>query len=111
MTKPYKIMYGVLSIWSFVWTIVYYAIFFSKILGSVSSGGAINPEALAMPEWINWMITLTFWIGLGLLITFVMNASQNNRLSQVKKTTWVTLLIIFSTVVMPFYWYKYIWKE
>jgi len=39
------------------------------------------------------------------------HAFRTPRLAKNSRILWVILLVLFSRVVMPIYWYLYIWKE
>lgn len=50
-----------------------------------------------------------FYLGLG--IFYLVHITQNELLDNEKKILWIVILIMLNGIVMPVYWYLYIWKE
>jgi Trk-type K+ transport system membrane component len=54
---------------------------------------------------------LTIIGSLGLMVYFIFNIFKNERLEQNYKIMWTILLFFAGMLVMPVYWFLYIWRD
>lgn len=110
MSKPAKIILFVATLWP----LIYMFIFFGFIFSGVSSlAGLLNtsggPPTGFMTIFGLHLITVT-WM-MGLIVIYIINVFNNERVAGDKKALWAVVLFLGSIISMPVYWYLYIWKE
>lgn len=68
----------------------------------------------AAPGWFRNFSALGFAVQLltiGLTVFYFVNAFRNRRVEKNLRVMWLILLPLFNMVVIPAYWYLYIWRE
>ncbi len=113
MSKPVKLIFGVLSFTPIV--LLCYALFeMLNVFGSIAqAGGGVAPSELAggiagaMEPWT---------IGLGISVVMMLCClahllSKDKRGKGSESIVWAVCLVIFNVVSVPVYWYVRIWSE
>jgi hypothetical protein len=107
MKKTLKILLGIVTIWPFLYMLIFFAFFIYMFMG-ISRGGNID-------EKMFWSIfpvhILTMLISMGLLTYYIVNLYRSNRMNKDTKIIWAIVLFMGNMIAMPVYWYLYIWRE
>jgi heme/copper-type cytochrome/quinol oxidase subunit 2 len=111
MKKSTRILLGIATIWPIVYMIFFFTVIFIAIF-SASHDGSFEGSALpALLMVIFPLHILTVILVMGLTIFYIVNVFRNDRVDKDKQILWTILLFMGSIIVMPVYWYLYIWSE
>ncbi len=69
----------------------------------------LNDKSENRPAYYGVISILVYLITLAMIIFYIVNVFKNERVPQAKKITWVILIFLFGLILMPIYWYKYLW--
>ncbi len=111
MSKSIKVLLGIGTIWPLIY-MVFFFVFIISSLSSMPLNGP--PDVRAFEDTFSAIILLhllTMLLVFGLTIFYMVNVFRNDRVIKEKKTLWAVVLFLGNVLVMPFYWYHYIWSE
>jgi len=106
LKRSTKILLGILSFWPFLFFILFFIGMFTMI---GMSGPDEPPTASFGLMMAGYFITIVSIYGM--MIYYIVNVFMNNKLPSGKKALWAALLFLGNMMVIPFYWYFYIWCE
>ncbi len=92
-----------------LWPLMYIAVFLAFLVGTFNEPSANDGS----PE--GWMFILPLhmltmlWV-IALLAVYIVNVYRNEGVPADKKPLWATMIFFGTVVVMPIYWYLYIWN-
>jgi hypothetical protein len=116
--KPAKVLLGLATLWALVYP-VFFAVGIAKFWATLYSRilTLANPETTDLPavpfEYLLLIppLLLTLVLVVALVAYYVRHAIASPRIPQEMKAVWIILLVLANVVVMPIYWYLYIWRE
>jgi hypothetical protein len=109
MSKTIKLLLGLVTIWPFVYLILFFITIFSLVIfstGAETAGGPPPLIALIFPLHL-----LTMLVIMALTVFYMVNVFRNERVVKDQKVLWAVVLFLGNVLAMPIYWYLYIWKE
>ena len=110
MKKSTKILLGLLTLWPFLYMILFFLFVFSTILFMPGQGREESGPPLFFVVFIALHLFTMLWI-MALTIFYMVNVFRNDRVDKDKKVLWAVVIFMGSLIAMPIYWYLYIWKE
>jgi phosphatidylglycerophosphate synthase len=113
MKKPAKIALAVVSIWPFIWIIIFVAFMFGMMFvfsSAAKGGGREHGMPLAMMLFFGGHF-LTMLLMFGLTAFYIVYLFRTDRIAQDKKALWAIVLFMGNIIAFPVFWYLYIWKE
>lgn len=129
MSKPKKIILGLLSIWPIVYFAIFVLFVFSQMLSPLRQGPVTTPSTAmsgssttptnvvagsGVPGWFMALAALHLGTGFLLVILiaiYIRDIFKSDRVSKDKKALWAVCIFLGNMVAMPIYWYLYIWSE
>ncbi len=115
MSKPAKIILGVVTVAPIVFMIMVFVVVFSTASSIFSSAHAGRvPSEDAFPSVFGAIFTMQILLWLltvGLTIFYIINVFKNDRVEKDKKALWAVVIFMGNIMAMPVYWYLYIWRE
>lgn len=116
MSKSLKTFLGILSILGFLFIplLIGYLIlgFLPQMIAMEQQGIEPTPEQIFPIIGIFIVvIMLIALISFALMIFFIIHVAQDKTATSNDRILWILLLIVFSNIVLPFYWYFRIWKS
>jgi hypothetical protein len=108
MSKSVKLIIGILSIWPFVYILMFFG-FAIYLMTIFSLPGDAQPNLAYSSIFIIHILTIieTF----GLITFYIINVFRNDRVNKDMKILWAIVLFLGSMIAMPIYWYLYIWRK
>lgn len=104
-------MIGLASLWPLIYLCAFILFFVAMFLSFAI--GADGPRT-EPPKVILLIFPLHFltmlWI-FGLMVFYIYNIFQNERIDGEKKALWAVVIFLGNMIAMPVYWYLYIWRE
>lgn len=107
MKKPLKIFIGLASLWPVIYFCAF-ILFFVVTFLSFAVGADEPPEIIFLIIPLHFLTML--WI-FGLIVFYIYNIFQNDRIDGEKKALWAVVIFLGNMIAMPVYWYFYIWRE
>jgi hypothetical protein len=113
LSKPVKILIGLLTIWPFIWIFIFCLAMFGMVF--IASGQSGHGGDDMFPVWffalmIPHVLTILLWNGL--MMFYIVHVILTKRIAENNtKAVWGVLLYLFNILVMAVYWYLYIWSE
>lgn len=109
LSKPVKILLGLGTLWPAVYQPIFMTFMFRPFAQAMEHGdfsGGILRSLIFMPIQL-----FTVLLVLALAVFFMAHAISNERMGRNTKTFWVVAILILHMLIMPVYWYLYIWRE
>ncbi len=113
LTKPYKILLGILTVaqmfvglWLLIW-------FLTAIIPIITTGNddlIAGVFAVSIAELVIWAIFITI-LSLAVLVFYLIHAGTNKNLSSTMKVVWILLLLFFGSLVEVIYFFMEIVPE
>ena len=110
MSKPLKVLLGVVTLWPLLYMGLFFCFIFLTMLMAPRSAETAGGFP-AMFVVIFALHLLTMLVILGLTIFYMVNVFRNERVDKDKKVLWAIVIFMGNVVAMPIYWYLYFWKE
>src|SRR6266851_4214923 len=110
MTKPAKVLLGIVTIWPAIYMAFFFmavCLLFASFLGVPSEGG--YPGRLLGILFPLHLGTILGIVGLGCF--YIYHLFKNDLIDQDKKALWAVILLMGNMISMPVYWYLYIWRD
>lgn len=112
MSRNKAALLGIASIWPFIYSILGFFVFFLTFFTFPLSEGRNSSNLFDILFPVLFICHfLTVFLVLFLMSVYIFHVIKNKKLSEQSKLLWVILLIIANVLVLPIYWYIYIWKE
>lgn len=114
MKKSNKILLGIATIWPFIYLGLFMIFVFSTIFfarGGMPDSGASEggfPILFVLIFALHALTILWVW---ALIAFYIVNVFKNDRVEKDKKVLWAVVLFMGNMIVMPVYWYLYIWRD
>jgi hypothetical protein len=108
MSKTMKLLLGLVTIWPFLYFILFFITIVSLIFFSQRAETAGPPPLIA---FIFPLHLLTMLVIMALTVFYIVNVFRNERVVKDQKVLWAVVLFLGNALAMPIYWYLYIWKE
>jgi hypothetical protein len=110
MQKPTKVLLGLVTLWPFLYLLLFFVVIFSTIVFVPGPGGEESgpPPLIAL---ILPLHLLTMLAVMALMTFYILNVFRNDRVDKDKKALWAVVLFMGNMIAMPVYWYLYIWRE
>jgi hypothetical protein len=108
MTKGKALLIAFLTVWPLIYIFIFLAIVFTFALSTLGK----KPPADLPGYFILLFIAhgITMLLMLGMPIYYILHSYNNHQIPQDKKVLWALLLFLGNIIVMPVYWYLYMWK-
>ena len=100
-------MLAVLSVWPFVYFIIFIGFMFVSF-ANVGSSSAHNAQAFDAFKYIFVVHLLTMVLMFALTAAYVVHAFRSDELDQDKRTLWVIVLFFGNMLAFPIYWWLYV---
>jgi hypothetical protein len=114
MKKSTKVWLGIATIWPICWMFIFMGLMLTFVFtlpqGPPPPGQGAPPIVYIFP-FMFAMHFLTIIGHLALMVYFIFNIFKNERLEQNYKIMWTILLFFAGMLVMPVYWFLYIWRD
>ena len=108
LTKAKKIFLGVLTLWPIIYIIMFMLIIFSTVFLS-SQGFQAEGAKFFFIIFILHFFTILYSFGLiGFYIYYIF---KTDRVPKDKKALWAAIIFLANIVVMPIFWFLYIWRD
>ena len=98
MTKRNKLLIGLITFLSPAFYVLFVVLFFSS-----------NPEYKGFFSLMNLNVIFIFSI-LALEVLYYADVLRSNRFTIHKKVLWLLLIFFMHFLIMPIYWYFYMWR-
>ncbi len=110
MTRNKVLLLGVLSVWPFLYMILFMGSMFVMMAAAFAGS---NPSGEA-PSFMMVIIPLHFFTMfeiIALLAFYIFYLFRTDVVPQDKKALWAVVLFLGNMISMPIFWYQYFWKE
>ena len=110
MKKSNKVLLGIATIWPFIYIVLFMAFMLSTFFfmrGGAAEGGIV-PGVMVAVFALHFLTIVWVW---ALIAFYMVNVFRNDRVDKDKKVLWAVVLFMGNMLVMPVYWYLYIWRE
>jgi hypothetical protein len=121
MNKNQKILLGVLSFIPLICLIIGFGYYFSFIFSMIDASATGNNSQMEFSEgsktflkvFVPFLVSIIIasFIGIGLLIYFIIAAIKDASATENDRILWVLLLVFLSYIIYPVYWYVRIWSN
>lgn len=105
MSKRRAITVGLLTLWPFVAMILLPCVMIGTIEETSDSTGALLGTAICA------LFGLTTLDLIAMHVVYIVHAATSDRVARDLKAVWVVLLLLLNIIVMPIFWYLYMWKR
>lgn len=110
MTKPAKVVLGIVTIWPAIYMAFFFVVvclLFASFLGEPSDGGyLVRLLGILFPLHLGTIVVI---VGLGAF--YIYHLFQNDQIGQNQKALWAVVLLMGNMISMPVYWYLYFWRD
>ncbi len=113
MSNNRKILLGLLSILPMIMMVVYMAVMFSNFFyffPRANNDHVFPEEFFRHFLGIFAIIILMSFLHIGLLIYYIIQLVNNNKIDATEKIVWILIFVFAGMVGFPIYWYMRIWK-
>lgn len=110
MKKSNKVLLGAATIWPFIYIVLFMVFMLSTFFftrGGAAEGGFV-PGVMVVVFALHFLTIVWIW---ALIAFYMVNVFRNDRVDKDKKVLWAVVLFMGNMIVMPVYWYLYIWRE
>lgn len=111
MKKTGKIVLGLATFWPIVYVFAFSTFFIVNLLLIITKRIPGNPIFFSSYVWLFVLHLITMLWMITLLVIYIVNLFNNDRVEQDKKALWAVVLFFGNMIAMPIYWYLYIWRE
>ena len=121
ISKPYKILIGIGTIWFALYPLLFMAVWFLMFLGMgfmpLLAGGSSspNPEApfMIFPFFgiIFPLHFCTIFLGFGLMVFYLIHVIKNTKADEAVRIILGVGCFFLPFIAMPIYYYLYIWQD
>jgi len=113
MSKPVKILLGLLTIWPPIEIAIFVVLYFGFIFFSISNSSHSNDPFVGI--WIMIIMIphiLTMMLVTALKVFYIVHLIMTTRIPEAKtKALWGAFLVIFPVITMVVYFFIHIWRE
>jgi hypothetical protein len=120
ITRPYKILIGIGTIWYVLYPLLFIAVWFMMVFGmglmpllagSGESPGSAPPFLMFPFFSIFPLHFCTIFIGLGLMVFYLIHVIRNTQADETIRIVLGVGCFFIPFIAMPIYYYLYIWLE
>lgn len=118
MSKPGKIILGILSFMPFIFLLGYFVWLIGLFVHMAGFAGSGNEYPQEMPDYfLGNMVWMIVWIALmgifsfGLLIYYIVHVVNNKMIDSSERLIWILVFIFANMMGFPIYWYMRIWRD
>lgn len=112
LSKPAKLIVGVLTVWPFIYLFLFFgfvfASFFWMVQAQETAHSAGPPRAFLLLFAAHFATMLEM---MGLLVFYVVYLFKTDRIPQDKKALWAVVLLLGNMLAMPVFYYLYVWPD
>ncbi len=116
MDRRKKIIWGIFSIWPICWLILSVCGAMDLVMGtgmgmSSQQSNDLPPIVAILMVFImffHFATIIEIWV---MIILYIIRILKDESFDQNNKILWVILIIFFSFITMPLFWYLNIWQE
>ena len=114
LTKPVKLLVGALSLWPFVYMVIFFLFVATSMFWMASTEGTraghhSGPPAAFMVLAAAHFATILLMFGL--IAFYVIFLFKTDRVPNDKKALWAVVLFLGNMLAMPVFFYLYIWPD
>jgi hypothetical protein len=110
MSRPGKIILGIITILPFVFLFFYLSMIFHFVREVVWFHRG-RPEDVFFQMWPAFIyIALLVIAKIALLVYYIIHAINNQRLDSAERIAWILIFIFIGFIGYPIYWYLRIWR-
>ena len=111
MSRPGKILLGIITILPFVFFFIYLSFIF-QFVREVIFFHRSRPEDVFFQMWPAFMyLALLVVAKIALLVYYIIHAINNHRLDSAERIAWILIFIFVGFIGYPIYWYLRIWRD
>jgi len=113
LSTPWKTVIGILTVlqlFAGLFIAIWFFTRFIPVLPELSDEAAKEYVLVSMGSFIVAVIALSF-LGLGILVFYLIHAGTNKKISGVMKAVWIIMLLIFGSVAEVIYFFMEIVPE
>jgi hypothetical protein len=104
INKPAKLLLGLITLWPPIYLAVFVAFAF---FAAFPSDGNFPVSFTAM---FRLHLITVFWVW-SLLVIYLLDVFRNDQMDQDKKALWAIVLFLGNMIVLPVYWYLFVWRS
>lgn len=114
MSKPLKLLVGVLSIWPILYILLLFALVASSFVwmsrtDAAQTGPSAGPPAVFAVLFAGHLATIL--VILGLFAFYIVYLFKTDRVPPEKKGLWAAMLFLGTMIAMPVFFYLYVWPD
>ena len=120
ITKPYKVLLGIGTIWYALYPLLFIAVWFMMVFGMgfmplfAGAGDSSGPSApfFMFPFFSIFPVHIcTMFIGFGLMIFYLIHVIRNTKADETVRIILGVGCFFLPFIAMPIYYYLYIWLD
>ena len=114
MSKPIKLLVGLLSVWPILYIVLFFALIASSFAwmsrtDAAPAGPPAGPPAVFAALFVGHLATIL--VIFGLFAFYIVYLFKTDRVPQDKKGLWAAMLFLGTILAMPVFFYVYIWPD
>lgn len=114
-TRSGRLWLGIATVWPLLYLFLFVGGFMVMMLIAAPPG---RPPPAEPPTWIFGPVAgmmamhcLTIAGTLALMVVYVISVVNNPKLDQTLRIVWILLVLFFSMLALPPYWFLYVWRD
>lgn len=112
LSRPVKILVGVLTLWPMVYILLFMAFVFGSMIWTARAHGGEHSAGLPVAFLLVFAAHFgTMLLMFGLTAFYIVYLFKTDRVPQDKKALWAAVLFLGNMIAMPVFFYLYIWPE
>jgi hypothetical protein len=112
LSKPLKLLIGVLTVWPCLYLVLFLAVFAFMFLSFGRAGRGPSPAEIQQGFAVLFILHFaTMVLVLGLMAFYIVHLFQARSVPQDRKVLWAVILFLGNVFAMPVYWYMHVWRD
>ena len=111
LTKPIKMIIGVFTLLQIIGSIAFIFKIISTFTSIAAEGNLDDPDALGSMMSVMGGATALSFLGLVLLVFYIVHVAMNKTITGGLKAMWIILFLFIGLFSMPIYFFLQIWKD
>jgi len=100
---------GMLTLVPYVWVALALGYFLPRLMSFGQPGGISSEVYFPLFELV-WRVSIGVVIAVAVLATvYLLHLYRSDLVPKEKRGSWAWMLVLFGFVLMPVYWYRYVW--